>query len=381
VIVSIGVLAARRRSSLGFQIAVAALTPVVAVAVGVVWATSSMFIQAQDMTVLLIVLISAGTVGLVSAKLLGNRVADASHSVGLMARQLGEDASSSRASAAIASPGKAPGELADLAAELRISSTRLAVAQEEAAANDRARRELVAWVSHDLRTPISGIRLMAEALEDRLVDDQTVLSRYYTTIRTEADRLGGMVDDLFDLSRIQSGTIALQRASMPLDRLIADVAQAATPTAASKGVHVRVRRSGPTRSIDIDAAKIARAIRNLLDNAIRHTSPGGDVMVVLAAPNPDVVEVTVSDACGGIPDEDLGRVFEAGRGDRARTPGPTGGGLGLAIAAGIIRAHGGQIGVRNIPPGCCFTICLPCVASPSAELPFESTQPAGEPTL
>ena len=369
-----------RRARLGVQIAVAALAPVLAVAVGIVWATSSMFLMGHDLAVLWVVLIGAGTVGMVAALLLGRRVAAASRVVGLLARSLGEHPSQPASS----DLGRVPGELAGLADELRATSTRLVEARELAAATERARRELVAWVSHDLRTPLGGIRLMVEALEDGLVDDPETVSRYYATMRREADRLAALVDDLFELSRIQSGSVGLDPASCVLHQLVHDVVGAATPAAEAKGVQLlhTASGSGDAEWVEIDEAAIARVVRNLVDNAIRHTPRGGHVNVVSGhVGERGRALVSVADGCGGIADDDLPRLFDAGyRGDAARTPGSAGSGLGLAIARGLVEAHKGTIAVQNTANGCCFEVELP-VAAVTAEIPGDRPAHTTSPPL
>ena len=169
-----------RRSRVAIQAAVAALAPVAAVAIGVTWATSDMFITEHDLRILWVVLVAAGAAGMAAALILAGRVADASRSVGDIARRLGEAgpvAVTRTGAGGLPRPGRsdsrpsAPGELAALEAELRLTSSRLADAQLQAEAIERNRRELTAWVSHDLRTPLAGIRAMIEALEDGVVTD------------------------------------------------------------------------------------------------------------------------------------------------------------------------------------------------------------------
>lgn len=369
--VAVGVLAVigltlARRARLGVQIAAAAAAPVVAVGVGVMWASWSMFLTRDDLNSLWVVLVSAATVGTICAWFLGRRVAVASRKVGQLAQTLGDgDADMPAGSSGRGRSlrlGNEPGELARLADELRATSARLSEARQEAVATEKARRDLVAWVSHDLRTPLSGIQLMAEALQDRLVEDDETVTRYYATIRTEADRLSGLVDDLFELSRLQAGSVRLDRTVTVLDDLVADAVDAAAAAARTDRVDLRhVRPSTPVRTA-VDVAAVTRVVRNLVDNAIRHTPAGGVVTVrteIVDFPQPTAV-VKVSDECGGIPERDLARLFEVGyRGDSARTPGPTGGGFGLAIARGLIEAHQGEISVENVGEGCCFQLRLP----------------------
>jgi len=348
-----------RGASVGTQTAVATLAPVLAVAVGIAWAASGMFIMRHDLWVLWMVLAAAGTAGLITAVLLGWRVADATRSVGDLARALGGQGPGGGRRGAV--PGTQPQELAQLAAELEQTSARLAVAQEQAAALERSRRELVAWVSHDLRTPLAGIRAMVEALEDGVVTEADTVERYHRTMRLEADRLAGLVDDLFELSRIEAGALSMELERVSLDELVADAVAGASIPAAGKGIELRWRLDTDPPVVELSTPEMARVVRNLLDNAIRHTPPGGTIWIVAGVDETGAhAEVSVEDACGGIPEGELDRVFDmAYRGDAARTPGDGGAGLGLAVARGLVEAHHGQISVRNHGDGCRFTVLLP----------------------
>jgi len=216
-------------------------------------------------------------------------------------------------------------------------------------------------VSHDLRTPLAGIRAMVEALEDGVVDEPETVARYYRTMRREVDRLSGLVDDLFELSRIEAGALGLDFERVPLDELVSEAVASASVIAGAKGIDLRGAVGEPSPVVELSTPEMARVVRNLLDNAIRHTAPGGTVWIdaVLDESGAEAV-VSVRDACGGIPEEDLDHVFElAYRGDAARTPGSGGAGLGLAVARGLVEAHQGTISVRNEGEGCRFTVRLP----------------------
>jgi signal transduction histidine kinase len=259
-----------------------------------------------------------------------------------------------------------PAELAGLSQELECAHRRLAEARDRERALEASRRELIAWVSHDLRTPLAGLRAMAEALEDRVVVDQQTVSRYHAQMRDETDRLSLMIDDLFELSRIHTGVLRLSRVLVGLDDLIGEAMMSAEPLARAKGVLLRGQAGA--LPVFVDAAEVGRALRNLVINAIRHT-PSDGAVEVLGNEESGMALVSVSDSCGGIPAEHLPRVFDvAFRGGTARTPGPgEGAGLGLSIARGIIEAHSGQIAVRNVGPGCQFVIRLPL--APGASVP------------
>jgi signal transduction histidine kinase len=301
---------------------VVALIPIAAVMLGALVAARAMFVSSHDLSALVVVVAGAGTAGVL-------------------------------------------GGLA-LAAELDGARRQVAAMVERERGLERSRRELVAWVSHDLRTPIAGIRAMAEALDDGVVDEPSEIHRYHLQLVTEADRLARLVDDLFELSRIQADTLALSIEQVALDELVSDVVASTAVRAEAKGVRI-VRRPPLDGAAATEPTKVAgsvpelsRVIGNLLDNAIRHTPPGGTIEVEVIRSDA-VAEVWVRDACGGIPDDDLDRVFDlAYRGDSARTPGTTGGaGLGLAIARGLVEAHHGDISVSNEGAGCRFTVRLP----------------------
>jgi signal transduction histidine kinase len=202
---------------------------------------------------------------------------------------------------------------------------------------------------------------MVEALEDGVVDEPETVARYYRTMRCEVDRLSGLVDDLFELSRIEAGALGLDFERVPLDELVSEAVASASVIAGAKGIDLRGAVGEPSPVVELSTPEMARVVRNLLDNAIRHTAPGGTVWIeaVLDESGAEAV-VSVRDACGGIPEDDLDHVFElAYRGDAARTPGSGGAGLGLAVARGLVEAHQGSISVRNEGDGCRFTVRLP----------------------
>ncbi|MEU4219543.1 HAMP domain-containing sensor histidine kinase [Actinoplanes sp. NPDC026623] len=227
---------------------------------------------------------------------------------------------------------------------------------------EAGRRELVAWVSHDLRTPLAGLRAMAEALEDRIIVDPPTVDEYHRRIRVETDRMTQLVDDLFELSRINAGALRLVPTTVPLREVVSDAIAGVAPLAASRKIHLIAADSG-WPLVRAGERELARVVSNLLINSVRYTPVDGTVHIS-AGYERDDVWLAVSDTCGGIPDGDLGRVFDvAFRGERARTPGNSGagggGGLGLAIVRGLVEAHGGRVGVRNTDRGCRFEVRLP----------------------
>jgi signal transduction histidine kinase len=240
-----------------------------------------------------------------------------------------------------------------------VSGRRLARDAMWAAQAEAGRRDLVAWVSHDLRTPLAGLRAMAEALEDGVVSDPDTMAAYHRQIRVDTDRMSALVDDLFELSRINAGALRLNPASVPLGDVVSDAIAATAPLAAGRRIRIVAAESGwPT--VTASEPELSRVVANLLINSVRYTPPDGTIHID-AGRGRDDVWLSVSDTCGGIPDADLPRVFDvAFRGSRARTPGEeAGGGLGLAIVRGLVEAHGGRVEAGNVGGGCRFEIHLP----------------------
>jgi signal transduction histidine kinase len=349
------VLHAVRDRSTRTQAAVVALTTVAATASGATAAANAMFFSTHDYRALLVILVSAGTVGVLSALVLGDRLVAATRSLGDAVRRIGDGGPVPGPP-----PSSGPEELAALGRQLDDMAGRLDAARRRERALEASRRELVAWVSHDLRTPLAGVRAMVEALEDGVVDDPATVARYHRTMRNEVDRLAGLVDDLFELSRIESGTLDLHLERASLTDLVSDALAGAGPVADAKGVRLGGALDGPAPELVVAVPDVLRVLRNLLDNAIRHTPSAGRVWLEAGVHDGHAV-VSVVDSCGGIPAGELDRVFDlAFRGDAARSSEHHGGaGLGLAIARGIVEAHRGDIAVANDNGGCRFTIRLP----------------------
>jgi len=315
----------RGRSVTAHVSALLALT-VLSVAAGVVATAQQMFLSPHDLRVVVLVVVVAGLVSLAAALLIGRR---------LTAESVWATETAER--------------------ERRLEASR---------------REVVAWVSHDLRTPLAGLRAMAEALEDGVVSDPAAVAEYSARIRRETQRMSALVDDLFELSRIHAGTLRLTLATVPLADLVSDAVAALAPVARAKGVRL-VAEPAPYPVVRASEPELSRVLVNLLVNAVRHTPADGTV-VVAGGVDEHGGWVAVTDACGGIAEHDLPRLFEpAYRGEPARTPGgpdpagpetvQPGGGLGLAIARGLVEAHAGEIGVSNVGGGCRFVVRLPSV--------------------
>ncbi len=351
----VAVLARMRRRTLRSQLVVVGLVGVVATAVGVAVAAQAMFLSGHDLAVLGVVLVLSASVGSSAAWLLGWRMGDGLDALGHRIDALeGDDVPEQPT-------GLATAELQRLAEVLHSTHHQLVEARQLAGRLESSRRELVAWVSHDLRSPIGAVRAMTEALEDGVVTEPTDVASYHRAIGQEVQRLARLVDDLFELSRIEAGAPANDVPFVPLHELVADVMEAAVVRANARGITLRADVDGLGPELVV-AADVRRAIDNVVDNAIRHTPAGGSVRAT-ARTDGDGLEVVVWDQCGGIPAADIEHVFDvAFRGDESRSRDTGGGGLGLAIARGLVEARAGDISVRNRAPGCEFTVRLPAEA-------------------
>jgi signal transduction histidine kinase len=227
-------------------------------------------------------------------------------------------------------------------------AVRLAMEERSRGEIEEARRQLVAAASHDLRTPLASLRLLVESIDDGVVTGET-RDRYLGEIRTHVAVLSDLVDDLFELSRIEAGDISWTMRQVELGDLIGDTVAAMRAPAEARGVRIATELPSGHVLAQANAEKVQRVLFNLIQNAIRHTPADGSVTVRARNHGGDV-EVEVADNGEGIPDTDGERVFEAFyRGDAAR--GEDGAGLGLAISRAIIEAHGGRIWLEDGAPG------------------------------
>jgi two-component system, OmpR family, phosphate regulon sensor histidine kinase PhoR len=232
---------------------------------------------------------------------------------------------------------------------------------------ERLRRELTVNVSHELRTPLTSIKGFTETLLDGAMTDEITARRFLSIINSEADRLVKLVDDLLDLSRLESKRVTLDLRPVDVGALVADTVERLRPLAQSSGVALHAVAS-PGIRIAADADRLQQVLTNLIDNAVKYTPTGGRIEVRADADN-GAVAVSVADTGKGIRPEDLPHVFDRFyRADRSRTRGPSAGvgnrsggtGLGLAIARHIVEAHGGRISVRSrLDEGTTFTFTLP----------------------
>ena len=230
-------------------------------------------------------------------------------------------------------------------------------------ASEESRRQLVAFVSHDLRTPMAGIRAVAEAMADGVVPEREV-RQHAKHIEQESVRLTEMVNDLFEMSKINAGAVELPQEKVALDEVVDDVLAAHKIAAEHAGVTLQATLPAePVQVIGSDRA-LMRVLSNLVANAIAHTPSGGTVTLTLGA-DENGAFAQVDDTGVGIDEKDLPKVFDvAYRGSNSRVHGsdpalPSGSGLGLAIAAGLVQAHHGTLSAHNLGTGARFEVRLP----------------------
>jgi len=291
-----------------------------------------MFHMGDDVKILAVTAASASTallVALLVARPIGQRI-----------DRLGQ-ASASLAAGDLAAraPEEGPAELAELARSFNEMAANLSSLFD-------ARRELVAWASHDLRTPIAALQAMLEAVEDGLAPPEAYLTSMAEQVRT----LARLVEDLFELARIDAGVLTLELRKAELAALIETCVRGLGAEARSRKVRVEARVANGV-SAHCAPEQVERVLYNLLTNAVRHTPPDGSV-AVLAEGDPQEVRIVVEDTGDGLTPEAAARMFERfWRGDGARASGDGGAGLGLAIARGLVEAHGGRIWAECRPEG------------------------------
>ncbi|NOK86276.1 MAG: hypothetical protein GFH27_549415n7 [Chloroflexi bacterium AL-W] len=278
-------------------------------------------------------------------------------------------------------------ELADLANEFNRMAQQLARSSAERTRLEAARRDLIASVSHDLRTPLTSLRGMTEAIADGLVQDRAMMQRYLTTMRSQIDHLSDLIDDLFELSQIDAGVLKLELQRITPGDLVSDTIEAMRPQANAHGVVLLGSVDPDIKALLVAPQKVERVFYNLVTNAIRHTPSDGAVTIAIrhaeqgcdipdtqpehqsseqsmyerALQAPHCVIVEISDTGEGINPEDLPHIFDRFyRGEKSRSRATGGTGLGLAIAKGIVEAHGGCIWIEStLQQGTCVRFTLP----------------------
>jgi signal transduction histidine kinase len=313
-----------------------------------------MFLSRHDLLLSTVLLVFAAGIAVSIGYLVSSTVVTA-------VRKLNDGAEEvARGNLEVIVPEHGPEELAELARHFNEMTARLRDAEAERAVFEQARRDLIMAVGHDLRTPLTSVQVITEALADGLVDDPATVRRYLDTARRDLGTLSRLVDDLFVLAQFDSGGVKLDRRPNSLTDLVSDTLEAFSVRAEQQQVRLHGEALAGIPNLEFDASYVGRVLANLVDNALRYTPPGGEVVLKTSAVD-DGVEVQVCDSGPGIDERDLPHVFERFyRGEASRSRALGGGGLGLAIVKGVVEAHGGSVGVRVAPgTGTTFSFVLP----------------------
>jgi signal transduction histidine kinase len=350
------VMRSRRRGaggSLSRQLAIVIALVIVPLLVALVILGVLMFVSGTDAALVALIVIVTGILGVSTARRLAMAVAADVATIRDGLIKVGDGDRSLRLDV----PGA--DELRDLAEAANVMIEALASEEEARDQSDTARRHLIAAASHDLRTPITSLRLLVEAIDDEVVEG-AVRRDYVRRMRTHIEALSALIDDLFELSRLEAGDISWSLERVALSELVTETVDAMRVQADARGVVVTAEVAERLAAAQANPEKLQRVLFNLIQNAIRHSPADGSVVVRAEAVGA-TVEVEVSDTGDGIPAEERGRVFDAFyRGDAARSTG--GAGLGLAVARAIVEAHGGRIWLPETSSGTRVRFSLPLAA-------------------
>jgi two-component system, OmpR family, sensor histidine kinase SaeS len=277
---------------------------------------------------------ASSAVGLVAALLVARSVTTSIDRLRAASAELAAGELGARA------PEGGPAELAELGAAFNDMAGRLEDLFD-------ARRELIVWASHDLRTPLASLQAMLEALEDGLGEPE----RYLVSMREQVELLGRLVDDLFELAKIDAGALTLELREAALTGVVESCLRGLEVEAERRSVRLEACVDGEVPPVLCAPEQVERVLVNLVSNALRHTPSDGSVAVRLE-PDATDVRVSVEDTGEGLAPEALRRMFDRfWRADEARTAGRGGAGLGLAISRALVEAQGGRIWAENRPGG------------------------------
>ena len=320
-----------------------------------VWVTARlMFASQHDLLLATVLLLFAGGIAMSVGYFLSAALTDRIVTLNQAAQEIATGDLSVRV------PVTGNDEMASLARTFNLMAGRLQAADQKQRDLELLRRNLIAWVGHDLRTPLASIRAIVEALADGMVEESETVDRYLHTAQREIHSLSLLLDDLFELAQLEAGGLRLELHPNSLSDLVSDTLESFSELAARQEVLLEGGVGPGVDPVSMDVSQIGRVLTNLLSNALRHTPAGGTVKVVAIA-TVKGVRVEVKDTGQGIDAQDLPHIFERFyRGEKSRSRATGGAGLGLAIAKGLVEAHGGDIGVESTPDrGTRFFFTLP----------------------
>jgi len=296
--------------------------------------SGAVMLKMREDVVLVAIAAASSAVGLAAALLVARSV---NRSIGRLRAASADLAAGELAARA---PERGPAELAELGASFNEMAARLEELFD-------ARRELIVWASHDLRTPLASLQAMLEALEDGLGEPE----RYFVSMREQVHLLGRLVDDLFELAKIDAGALTVELREAALAEVVEACLRGLEAEAARRSVRLDAQLDGELPTVLCAPEQVERVLVNLVANALRHT-PSDGAVAVRVEPGAADVRVSVEDTGEGLAPDALRRMFDRfWRGDEARTSGRGGAGLGLAISRALVEAQGGRIWAENRPGG------------------------------
>ena len=322
-----------------------------------VWFSAQlMFASPHDLLLAIVLLIFAGGIAMILGYFLSSTITERILSLQHAAEKLAQGDLETRV------PVNGRDELSALSVTFNQMAEQLQAADQQQRDLENLRRDLVAWASHDLQTPLASIRAILEALSDGVVDEPDMVKRYLQTAQRDVMSLSALMDDLFQMSQLDAGGFPLSRAPSSLSDLVSDTLESFSELAYRESVKLEGQVEPDVDPVFMDTQAIGRVLNNLISNALRHTHAGGEIRVH-AWRTTSGVNVSVRDTGEGIPVQDIPHIFERfyrGDASRSRNRGTGGAGLGLAIAQGIVHAHGGDIRVESQPgKGTQFTFYIP----------------------
>jgi len=320
-----------------------------------VWFSAQlMFASEHDLQLAIVLLVFAGGMATILGYFLSSTVTERIHLLKEAAEKLAQGNLQTRV------PVDGRDEVAALSSTFNQMAEQLQAADRKQREVENLRRDLVAWASHDLQTPLTSMRAVLEALSDGVVDEPEMVKRYLATAQRDVMSLSALIDDLFQMSQLDAGGFPLQRAPASLSDLVSDTLESFSQLAKQQEITLEGQVESDVDPVLMDTQAIGRVLNNLISNALRHTPARGRVSVWVRRTTQGL-EVTVSDTGEGIRAQDIPHIFERFyRGEKSRNRGTGGAGLGLAIARGIVHAHGGDIQVESqAGKGTQFTFHLP----------------------
>ncbi len=356
--------------SLRWAVLTAMLLTVVLIFVNV-WITARlMFISEYDLRITTALFIFAGLIAVAFGSLVSTAITDGIREAARGAEALARGDLNARLNV------RGNDELAKFAQTFNWMAERLQEMDEQKRQLEQNRRNLIAWASHDLRTPLTAIRVMTEAMNDGMVDDPQTMKRYLANMSSEIRSLNQLIDNLFELAQLDAGHVKLSFEAGSLRDLISDTLGSMTPRAAQQNIVLHGAVEAGVDPVEMAADKMQRVLNNLLDNALRYTPSGGEVSVSAARVG-DQVCISVRNYALDMKLPDAEQIFTRFyRREQSRAQsedGYRGAGLGLAITRGFIEAHRGTIKVESTPEqGVIFTITLPAVQPESAVKEYSS---------